>query len=71
MAVPYNHREVEKKWQTVWDDEKVRKTSPSYIQFPVLYPGTISRNCRDYKPVYENRFSQLYYCRPGVDSIFT
>ena len=71
MAVPYNHREVEKKWQTVWDDEKVRKTSPSYIQFPVLYPGTISGNCRDHKPVYENWFSQLYYCRPGVDSIFT
>ena len=55
----------------VWDDEKVRKTSPSYLQFPVLYPGTISRNCRDYKPVYKNRFSQLYYCRPGVDGIFT
>ena len=71
MAVPYNHREVEKKWQTVWDDEKVRKTSPSYLQFPVLYPGTISGNFRDYKPVYENRFSQLYYCRPGVDGIFT
>ena len=26
MAVPYNHREVEKKWQTVWDDEKAFKT---------------------------------------------
>ena len=47
------------------------ETSPSYLQFPVLYPGTISGNFRDYKPVYENRFSQLYYCRPGVDGIFT
>ena len=22
MAEPYNHREVEQKWQAVWDDEK-------------------------------------------------
>lgn len=46
---------------------------PVHLTFnsPVLYPGTISRNCRDYKPVYENRFSQLYYCRPGTDNIFT
>ena len=38
-------------------------------------PCIISRNniqkLPDYKPVYENRFSQLYYCRPGVDGIFT
>ena len=45
MAVPYNHREVEKKWQTVWDDEKAFKTSddfskPKYyalVEFP--YPS--------------------------------
>ena len=30
MAVPYNHREVEKKWQTVWDDEKAFKTSDDF-----------------------------------------
>ena len=22
MAQPYNHREVEQKWQAVWDNEK-------------------------------------------------
>ena len=45
MAIPYNHREVEKKWQTVWDDEKAFKTSddfskPKYyalVEFP--YPS--------------------------------
>ena len=45
MAVPYNHREVEKKWQNVWDDEKAFKTSddfskPKYyalVEFP--YPS--------------------------------
>ncbi len=45
MAVPYNHHEVEKKWQTVWDDEKAFKTSDDYsrpkyyalVEFP--YPS--------------------------------
>ena len=44
MAVPYNHREVEEKWQKVWDDEKAFKTSTDYskpkyyalVEFP--YP---------------------------------
>ena len=27
MAEIYNHREVETKWQKVWDDEKAFKTS--------------------------------------------
>ena len=30
MAVPYNHREVETKWQRIWDDEKAFKTSDDY-----------------------------------------
>lgn len=45
MAVPYNHREVETKWQKVWDDEKAFKTSEDYskpkyyalVEFP--YPS--------------------------------
>ncbi|GFI17212.1 leucine--tRNA ligase [Lachnospiraceae bacterium] len=45
MAVPYNHREVEAKWQGIWDDEKAFKTSddfskPKYyalVEFP--YPS--------------------------------
>ena len=32
MAVPYNHREVETKWQRIWDDEKAFKTSDDYSQ---------------------------------------
>ena len=27
MAEPYNHREVEQKWQKVWDDERAFATS--------------------------------------------
>ena len=30
MAVPYNHHEVEQKWQQIWDDEKAFKTSDDY-----------------------------------------
>ncbi len=45
MAVPYNHREVETKWQKIWDDEKAFKTSDDYskpkyyalVEFP--YPS--------------------------------
>lgn len=45
MAIPYNHREVEEKWQKVWDDEKAFKTSDDYskpkfyalVEFP--YPS--------------------------------
>ena len=45
MAVPYNHHEVETKWQKVWDDEKAFKTSNDYskpkyyalVEFP--YPS--------------------------------
>ena len=27
MAIPYNHHEVEQKWQAVWDEEKAFQTS--------------------------------------------
>ncbi len=45
MSIPYNHHEVEPKWQAVWDDEKAFKTSddfskPKYyalVEFP--YPS--------------------------------
>ncbi|MCQ2540139.1 MAG: leucine--tRNA ligase, partial [Acetatifactor sp.] len=45
MAIPYNHHEVEAKWQAVWDDEKAFKTSDDYskpkyyalVEFP--YPS--------------------------------
>ena len=45
MAEPYNHRELEQKWQKIWDDEKAFKTSndfskPKYyalVEFP--YPS--------------------------------
>ncbi len=45
MAVPYNHREVETKWQEIWDDEKAFQTSDDYskpkyyalVEFP--YPS--------------------------------
>ena len=45
MAVPYNHREVETKWQEIWDDEKAFQTSEDYskpkyyalVEFP--YPS--------------------------------
>ncbi len=45
MAIPYNHREVEIKWQKIWDDEKAFQTSSDYtkpkyyalVEFP--YPS--------------------------------
>ena len=45
MAVPYNHREVESKWQAIWDEEKAFRTSEDYskpkyyalVEFP--YPS--------------------------------
>ncbi len=45
MAEPYNHREVEQKWQKVWDDEHAFATSDDYtkpkyyalVEFP--YPS--------------------------------
>ncbi|MCM1325631.1 MAG: leucine--tRNA ligase [Bacteroidales bacterium] len=45
MSVPYNHHEVEQKWQKIWDDEKAFKTSEDYskpkyyalVEFP--YPS--------------------------------
>ncbi len=45
MAVPYNHHEVEKKWQKIWDDEQAFKVSEDYskpkyyalVEFP--YPS--------------------------------
>ena len=45
MAVPYNHREVENKWQKIWDEEKAFRTSEDYskpkyyalVEFP--YPS--------------------------------
>ncbi len=45
MAVPYNHREVENKWQGIWDEEKAFRTSEDYskpkyyalVEFP--YPS--------------------------------
>lgn len=45
MAAPYNHREVEQKWQKIWDDEQAFKVSEDYskpkyyalVEFP--YPS--------------------------------
>ena len=45
MAQPYNHKELEAKWQKVWDDEKAFETSKDYskpkfyalVEFP--YPS--------------------------------
>ena len=45
MAGPYNHREVEQKWQKIWDDEQAFKVSEDYskpkyyalVEFP--YPS--------------------------------
>jgi leucyl-tRNA synthetase len=45
MSVPYNHKEVETKWQKVWDDEKAFKVGEDYskpkyyalVEFP--YPS--------------------------------
>lgn len=45
MAIPYNHREVEQKWQDIWDNEKAFQTSEDYskpkfyalVEFP--YPS--------------------------------
>ena len=45
MAVPYNHRAIEKKWQKVWDEEKAFAASEDYskpkyyalVEFP--YPS--------------------------------
>ena len=30
MAEVYNHREVEQKWQKIWDDEQAFATSEDY-----------------------------------------
>ena len=45
MAAPYNHKEVEKKWQAVWDNERAFEVSSDYskpkfyalVEFP--YPS--------------------------------
>ena len=45
LAIPYNHREVETKWQKIWDEEKAFQTSSDYtkpkyyalVEFP--YPS--------------------------------
>ena len=45
MAAPYNHHEVEQKWQKIWDDEQAFKVSEDYskpkyyalVEFP--YPS--------------------------------
>ena len=45
MAQPYNHKEIEQRWQKVWDDEKAFATSDDYskpkyyalVEFP--YPS--------------------------------
>lgn len=45
MAIPYNHHEVEQKWQDIWDEEKAFRTSDDYskpkyyalVEFP--YPS--------------------------------
>ncbi len=45
MAVPYNHKEVERKWQAIWDKERAFATSEDYsrpkyyalVEFP--YPS--------------------------------
>lgn len=45
MSVPYNHKEVEEKWQKVWDDEKAFQVGEDYskpkyyalVEFP--YPS--------------------------------
>ncbi|NBJ92175.1 leucine--tRNA ligase [Parablautia muri] len=45
MVAPYNHREVETKWQRIWDEERAFKTSDDYskpkyyalVEFP--YPS--------------------------------
>lgn len=45
MSVPYNHKEVETKWQKIWDDEKAFKVEEDYskpkyyalVEFP--YPS--------------------------------
>lgn len=45
MAEPYNHREVEQKWQNIWDEERAFATSDDYskpkyyalVEFP--YPS--------------------------------
>ncbi len=36
MAVPYNHREIETKWQGVWDAEKAFQTTTDYTK-PKFY----------------------------------
>ena len=36
MAQPYNHKELEVKWQKVWDDEKAFETSNDYSK-PKFY----------------------------------
>ena len=30
MAVPYNHRAIEEKWQKVWDEEKAFAATDDY-----------------------------------------
>lgn len=62
MAEIYNHREVETKWQKVWDDEKAFKTSDDYskpkyyalVEFP--YPSGRGPACRTSETVYGARY---------------
>ena len=37
MAVPYNHKEVEQKWQAVWDNEKAFAVSNDYSKPNIMH----------------------------------
>ena len=46
MSVPYNHHEVEEKWQAVWDNEKAFKTSDDYTIDKKL---NFEQRCRQFR----------------------
>ena len=49
MAQPYNHKELEVKWQKVWDDEKAFETSKDYSKPDCGNKKYKRRDCKNYK----------------------
>ena len=48
MAELYNHREVETKWQKVWDDEKAFKTSDDFTKPKYYWLSSLILQDRDF-----------------------
>ena len=62
MSREYSPKEIEKKWQDIWDNEEafkatLDKSKPKYyalVEFP--YPSGQGSSCRPSKTIYSNGY---------------